>query len=429
MKLKFDRMSLRYSSLLGRLVVGAGLIAASVAAASSPSALAAPKLVNDPGSLRSVTCTSPTNCWAVGDAGMPAMAQSLALHFNGATWSPVTVPHPEGTSGVGVFSALNSVRCLNANDCWAVGNWHAPRLAENNLALHWNGQKWKLFSAPNPGGVSSGSFSDLTDVSCTSKSSCWAVGDSGLINPVVTGPILKQVNEALRWNGHKWSLVKVPNPAGTGMGDTDILNAVRCTSASSCWAAGDFGPQTSINSRLRDLMLRWNGKKWQTSSIPNPGGTGNGDDNELAGLSCPSARNCWAVGTFGRINSPGDRLKAQDLVLHFNGRSWSKAKAPNPDGTGNGKINLLNGVTCSSSTNCWAVGQFGQGPASNSALRWNGKNWQEVTTPNPGLTTNDLLGARCTGLKDCFAVGVAFTAGDPEFAELLRWNGQKWAVS
>jgi hypothetical protein len=284
MKLKFDRMSLRYSTLLGRVVVGARVVAAGVLVVTASSALAAPAvpgsgtrpgLVNDPGDLRSVTCATPTDCWVVGDEAAPVMGQSLVLHFDVARWSPVAVSQPGGT-GTGAFSELNSVRCVDAKDCWAVGSSKPPRQAENKLALHWNGRHWKLFAPPNPGGISSGSFSDLTDVSCPTAKDCWAVGDSGTINPVVTGPILKQVNEAWRWNGTKWRLVKVPDPAGKGMGEVNILNAVRCVSVRNCWTAGDFGPQNDASTALRNLMLHWNGTKWNTASVPNPGGAGTG---------------------------------------------------------------------------------------------------------------------------------------------------------
>ena len=126
-------------------------------------------------------------------------------------------------------------------------------------------------------------------------------------------------------------------------------------------------------------------------------------------------------------------MKALDQLLRFNGRNWSKVKAPNPDGTATGKFNLLDGVTCSSKINCWAVGQFGGAPSGsrrslNSALRWNGKKWQKAGTPDPGTADDNLLGVKCTSASRCFAVGQAFTAGIPAFDELLQWNGSKWIV-
>jgi hypothetical protein len=178
-------------------------------------------------------------------------------------------------------------------------------------------------------------------------------------------------------------------------------------------------------------VLRFNGVMWSTVDVPQPGGTGTGF-SELNSVKCIGANDCWAAGTFGQVGVTG-RVKALDQLLHFNGRSWSKVSAPNPDGTANGNLNLLSGLTCSSDSNCWAVGQFGGDNsgatrAVNSALRWNGKKWQKAGPPNPGVTSNDLLGVKCTSVSRCFAVGAAFTAGTPNFDELLQWNGKKWSL-
>ncbi len=68
----------------------------------------------------------------------------------------------------------------------------------------------------------------LSGVSCTSTSACAAVGsyaDS-------TGNI---VTLAEQWNGTSWQVQSTPNPAGA---TTSILNGVSCTSATSCTAVG-----------------------------------------------------------------------------------------------------------------------------------------------------------------------------------------------
>jgi hypothetical protein len=427
-----------YAALFGRVVIGTGLVTASVLATTTLSASAAsqarPGAVSFPGVLEAVTCTSPVDCWAVGDGGPAGTTLNQVLHWGGAMWSQVTVPSPAG-GGSGDFNQLSSVRCLNPDDCWAVGFSRAAGNAQNTQALHWNGKRWKVIATPDPGGVATNSFSYLTDVSCTSAKNCWAVGNDGLFVSNISNQVQRRVNLVLRWNGKKWSQTKVPNPAGTGMNDGNFLNAVRCTSASNCWAAGDFGP-IGDTPHLRNLLLRWNGTKWKTASVPNPGGTGAGDDNEIKALSCASASNCWATGAFGRINPDLNRTMGLDELLHWNGRSWSKATAPNPGGTSGDSLNELDAVTCSSAVSCWATGEFGgngSNPARNLAVRWNGKKWQKAGTPNPAGTgtgdVNDLLGVRCTSSSNCFAVGEAFTVGLPTVDEILHWNGRKWQVS
>lgn len=59
-------------------------------------------------------------------------------------------------------------------------------------------------SVPAPGIAS-----NLYGVTCLSASRCWAVGAYA----TGAGAIL---NQALRWNGSKWSRVRTPDPGGTG---------------------------------------------------------------------------------------------------------------------------------------------------------------------------------------------------------------------
>ncbi|MGO9163645.1 MAG: hypothetical protein ACLP7J_23660 [Streptosporangiaceae bacterium] len=57
----------------------------------------------------------------------------------------------------------------------------------------------------------------------------------------------------------------------------------------------------------------------------------------LYGVAATSARNAWAVGLTG----------ARTLIVHWNGRAWTKA----PASTG-----FLEGVAAVSATSAWAVG-------------------------------------------------------------------------
>jgi hypothetical protein len=47
-------------------------------------------------------------------------------------------------------------------------------------------------------------------------------------------------NQVLHWTASgRWRRVTVPEPGGTAPGDNNNLNAVRCASATDCWAVGD----------------------------------------------------------------------------------------------------------------------------------------------------------------------------------------------
>src|SRR5207248_10865797 len=136
-----------------------------------------------------------------------------------------------------------------------------------NVALRWNGRSWSEVSTPNSGGTS-----QLEDVACISATNCWAVGSVGTNGGAVA------LNEALRWNGSSWSKVATPNPGGTASVDDNYLYGVACTSATNCWAVGQYGGGNSGNATQ---ALRWNGKSWAQVATPSPGGTGRNAGNQL----------------------------------------------------------------------------------------------------------------------------------------------------
>jgi hypothetical protein len=412
------------STAMGSTVAGPSHLAGPAGIA-GPAGSARPDIIPTASELDGVFCTSSDNCWAVGDHEISSFAQvNLVQHWTGKKWYTVTVPSPGGTKD-GDFSELYAVRCTSASNCWSVGYYDKGEV-DLTQALHWNGLKWAPSGTPNPGGTnSSGDFSELYDVACTSASSCWAGGEYGNFLSDETD------NLAVHWNGKKWSKVKTPDPGGTSMGDQNYLNAIRCASAKDCWAAGAYGDQLIVVGEV----LAWNGKKWSVADAPDPNPLLPGSYDALSGLSCTSATNCWAVGTYGGDGASGYYLNE---ALHWNGHTWSLVTMPDPDGMSTGALNELDSVSCSAASNCWAVGQFGAvsptSYASNEALHWKGTKWVVVNTPDPGGTVDDtssstLYGVRCASAKDCWAVGLAEESDHPKRDEILHWNSTKWLVS
>jgi hypothetical protein len=60
-----------------------------------------------------------------------AAQRPFVIRWNGVAWSLFN-------TGLNINSALNSVQCVNADDCWAVGNNDGA----GELILKWNGVAW-----------------------------------------------------------------------------------------------------------------------------------------------------------------------------------------------------------------------------------------------------------------------------------------------
>jgi hypothetical protein len=246
----------------------------------------------DPGAnnyLLSVRAVSARNIWAVGGTDN----KTSILHYDGTAWKPVTSPNP------GTTNELRGVRAVSASNIWAVG-YQATGSKNSGLIVHYDGHTWRTVHSPAPGTDSS-----LAAVAATSARDVWAVGNfassSGSIRTLIE-----------HWNGTRWRQVSSPSPAP----DNNNLEGVGATSARDAWAVGTF-----VTTAHRTLILHWNGRKWARVASPNPEGD-SGRDSFLLSVTATSRGHAWAVGGTGLAGA--DR----DLILRWNGRRWVTVGAP-----------------------------------------------------------------------------------------------------
>ena len=95
----------------------------------------------------------------------------------------------------------------------------------------WDGTSWTV--GPTPDGTS------LQGVSCTSATTCTAVGVNG------TGTY------ATAWDGTNWTDQTTPNPSGS---IEAALNAVVCLSVTACEAVGNYEPSAGFEYTLAEVF-------------------------------------------------------------------------------------------------------------------------------------------------------------------------------
>ena len=289
--------------------------------------------------------------------------------------------------GTGGEDILLGSSCANAVQCMAVGitlnNLHSNG-TDAPLVEAWNGSSWTLGAQPP---LPSAAGGGLFDVNCVSGSDCWAVGT--VVGVGSDGDPSAALIE--NWNGVSWSMVPSPAPTGPGVAG-GVLQSVSCLSASTCVAVGYATDDTGAN--LHTMIEQWNGSAW--SLVPAPD-TGQAFD-QLTGVQCLAADDCWAVGNAGPTQQNPNFLPIfpaaagdQGLVEHWDGSSWSlipSVAEPSPNG------GYLNGVTCVSSTDCWASGATTgtSGTASGLLLQhWNGATWTDSSGSVPDSSTPGTL--------------------------------------
>ena len=345
--------------------------------------------------LYGITCASASDCWAVGHAYNGSVAQTLIERWNGTSWSIVASPNTVATQE----NVLYGMTCVPGAGCWAVGTYQVAVALYQSLILSWNGTSWVLVNSPN---LLATKPNFLTDAMCTSGSDCWAVGHSYK----TSGP--QTLIE--RWNGNSWSVIESPNTSAT---QGNILHAVTCTSASNCWAVGYY----FTGSAAQTLIQHWNGTSWSIVASPNTSATQN---NVLYDVACASASNCWTTGSSAAGST------SRTLVQRWDGTSWSIVNSPNTSAT---ESNLLNGVTCVSASDCWAIG-YARTSGVNQTLveRWDGISWKIVNSPNTSASESNILsGVTCVSASDCWAVGQSHD-GTATQTLIERWNGSSWLI-
>jgi hypothetical protein len=310
--------------------------------------------------LNGVSCTSASSCMAVGSNS----TMTLAEQWDGTSWTALPTGDPTG-DGV-----LYGVSCVSASACIAVGSTGPDGIDTGSvLAERWNGSTWTIDPTPALGQPVMGS--GLGGVSCSSASSCIAVG--WFVN---TNADLRPLAEL--WNGTSWKLMAVASPS-VPQGTSVALGSVSCTSPGACVAVGDVG--------MNPLVEHWNGTAWEITHLPPSLGS-------LSSVSCSAARSCMTVG--------GIDTGVQIVTLGYRwaGLSWASQSIPGSTSSDT----YLRGVSCPTTTNCTVVGQANRATL---AERWiNGRGWGIQPTPSPaGASAAELRAVSCTAATACVAVG------------------------
>lgn len=260
--------------------------------------------------LQGVSCLSTSRCTAVGyySIGIGRPIIPLVDQWNGRSWSVVPSPNFAVQPAT---SKLNAVTCVDAADCFAVGEFSLLSNYREHAGIeHWNGTVWKVVPSPSPG---TGNLT-LASVSCANSRLCFADGDYN--NDAFGGTGYHSLME--KWNGSTWSLVAPPTAARPD----DSLTSVSCVSAHLCFAVGFDDPDSGGHW----ILDRWRGSTWTNLKPPlsTPSGI-----MTISWLSCVTSSNCYGVGSYPQDH---DQTPSLSLIEHWDGSSWSAISAPNESG-------------------------------------------------------------------------------------------------
>jgi hypothetical protein len=256
-----------------------------VSGAAAASAAAVPPLTwhlvkqvrqGDNGEFTAIAAVGTGGGWAFSGDGIAA---PTAFRRSGATWAPAPFP------------GHRDERVLAAQATSPTNVWAFTTNGTKSRALRWNGRGWSV----------TGSFPrEIAGATVISSTNVWVFGDE-----FQQGGVLG----TWHYNGRTWT--HVPGEGG--------LHGGSALSATSVWAFGGT------------RVAHFNGRNWTSTSVASllppviPSGL---NDPAVMAVYAQSATSVWAVGN-GNQEDDGGPL----VVLHFNGRAWSKVASSSTGGS------------------------------------------------------------------------------------------------
>ena len=292
--------------------------------------------------LFSVSCTSAGNCTAAGTYGDNSdHRQGLLLTETSGTWAAAEAPLPVGAATKPAVDIL-SVSCASAGNCAVVGSYRDNSGHFQGLLLTETSGTWRATKAPLPAGAASTPATFLASVSCAPTGHCTAVGEYHDSSRNTQGLLLTDT-----WGS--WRAAEAPLPAAAP-NPVVSLTSVSCAAAGHCTAVGAYDDSSFHN---QGLLLTETSGTWRAAKALAPAGAASNPDTSLRSVSCASAGNCAAVGTYDSATG------TEGLLLSQTSGTWATGtEAVLPPNAGHSPGVGLSSVSCASPGNCTAIGTY-----------------------------------------------------------------------
>jgi hypothetical protein len=253
--------------------------------------------------LDSVSASSASNAWAVGAIGPadPSCIDCLfTSHWNGKSWQ--TIPQPNGLEGPDIYVGGAFVAATSRASAWVFADRESDDSGASRVAaVEWTGRSWStVHYFAGPAYVFSAIASGPDDV--------WGFGGTGKNY---------QTPWVVHYNGKTWSRVSMPV----------IPAATSGSAAAGDWGIADVVPQPKTGPAAE--LLHWSKGAWKRVLLPKitvPKGLRLLPYEVVA----VTPADVYASVTVGPLAGPGP---ATSILLHWNGKRWSKVPQPSGAGT------------------------------------------------------------------------------------------------
>jgi photosystem II stability/assembly factor-like uncharacterized protein len=263
----------------------------------------------------------------------------FVTHDGGQTWA--------GSSPALIVYSNPALDCVPKTSwCWLVGDNGETPIIERTTT---DGKTW---TAQNP--PASPLSDGLYGVDCPTKQVCYVVGANMPDDAIVVGT---------KDSGQTWQLLDLPH-------QDYALYSVSCTSATTCWAAGE--PPSGLPS----MYSTADGQHWTAQTLPAV------PTLDSPQVSCPGAGHCAAV-------SGGVAFTTTD-----GGAQWTSDELP-------AVVGAPQGLSCATRKKCVGVANDALSRPAALLSSDGGTTWEEHPMPRSAVSVWDV---DCVTAQDCYAV-------------------------
>ena len=206
----------------------------------------------------------------------------------------------------------------------------------------------------------------------------------------------------------RWRIVKSPDRGPQPAGNT--LLAAADLSPIDSWAVGSQPLTTGFQTGT--IAEHWDGTRWSVVATPKV----SQPTAQLDSAATDPQGNVWAAG----FSDDPSCLCGETIVERWTGQAWSRIATPNP-----GVADYINGITATSASDVWVVGQEWTSLSSIVPLvmHYDGTRWTVVNTSQ--FAGAALYTVSAVASNDAWALGNIGVVGQNAVLA-LHWNGSTW---
>jgi hypothetical protein len=248
------------------------------------------------------------------------------------------------------WAQIASVSCAAAGDCAAGGTYsgasgHFQAFVVSDVRGRWG----DAVEVPGTAALNKSGLAQVLSVSCAAAGDCAAGG------VYRDRSFHEQAFVAREVNGRWGTAVEVPGTTALNKGGQARVVSVSCGSVASCGAGGYY---TDGSGGLQAFVVNEVNGRWATAvQVPGTAALNRGGYAQALSVSCASAGDCAAGGTYADGSFHGQAF----VVSEVNGRWGTALEVPGTAALNRGRGNANAGVawlSCRLPASCGAVGWY-----------------------------------------------------------------------